>query len=483
MGSDFVTSKLSDIVERVCVGFVGACNKDYTTRELGVPMIRTTNLTGNNIRYEDLKFVTEEFHLKNLKSQLKRGHILVARHGDNGLPSIYESDENANCLNVVIIKPYVNDEYIDNYYLLYALRTPYVVNQVKSSVGGSVQGVVNTKAIANLDIPFPERVIRKQIVNQLKTLNDKIELNKQTNQTLVQMAQSLFKSWFVDFDPVFDNLLAKVDFDLAKLPSDFPDVLLKRMQKRLLFLSSEVGAVTKIKASQHNTSINCLSTADTAVSIHQNFPNEFEHNEQLGWIPKGWGSKTIDELCIINPESWTKESAPDFVNYVDLANAKHGTVGETIEYSFSEAPSRARRILHPHDTIIGVVRPANRSYAYVHEEGVTGSTGFAVVRSNNENYRAFVYFTLTNDDCIQKFTRIADGAAYPAIKLEDVAKVDCIFSNEIVLEKFEHIVGELMKKVAANELQIKPLTKLRDTLLPKLISGELITPELENCNG
>lgn len=144
MGNDFTVSKLSDIVERVCVGFVGSCNKDYTTKELGVPMIRTTNLTGNSVRYADLKFVTPEFHFKNRKSQLKRGDVLVARHGENGLPSIYESDEEANCLNVVIIKLRENEDYVDNYFILYTLRCPYVINQVKAAVGGSVQGVVNT---------------------------------------------------------------------------------------------------------------------------------------------------------------------------------------------------------------------------------------------------------------------------------------------------------------------------------------------------
>ncbi|MBA6408421.1 restriction endonuclease subunit S [Pseudoalteromonas sp. 5Ae-yellow] len=156
-----------------------------------------------------------------------------------------------------------------------------------------------------------------------------------------------------------------------------------------------------------------------------------------------------------------------------MANAKNGSVGEAIEYSFSEAPSRARRILRPHDTIIGVVRPANRSFAYVNEDNLTGSTGFAVVRANNQNCRAFAYFSLTNDDCIQEFTRIADGAAYPAIKPEDVAKTYCVYSNNKILDAFESIAGNIMSGVARNQTQTKTLTKLRDTLLPKLIAGEI----------
>ncbi|WP_413693829.1 hypothetical protein [Psychromonas sp. KJ10-2] len=157
-------------------------------------------------------------------------------------------------------------------------------------------------------------------------------------------------------------------------------------------------------------------------------------------------------------------------------------MGDVVKYVFLEAPSRARRVLQPHDTIIGVVRPANRSFAYINESGLTGSTGFAVVRAKNKNYRSFAYLSLTNDDCIQEFTRIADGAAYPAIKPEDVAKVICIFSDYIILEKFENIVGEWMNKIASNEHQLLPLTKLRDTLLPKLISGELQIPDVKEAS-
>jgi type I restriction enzyme S subunit len=119
------------------------------------------------------------------------------------------------------------------------------------------------------------------------------------------------------------------------------------------------------------------------------------------------------------------------------------------------------------------VRPANRSFAYVNECGLTGSTGFAVVRSNKESYRAFTYLALTNDDCIAEFARIADGAAYPAIKPDDVAKAICVYSNEDILEAFEKIAGQFLLKKAASEQQLKPLASLRDTLLPKLISGEI----------
>ena len=390
-------------------------------------------------------------------------------------------------------------------YLLYAYLSPVFQQEIKKrTIHGATVERISLRELPDFDIHIPEIKTQRKVINTLNAINNKISLNKKANQTLEQMAQALFKSWFVDFDPVFDNLLASVDFKLENLENRLPDELKQKAQRRLAALDSLKNAAeckASLSALAHElqaqlptkeatqSAVQILGkTAETPVKVNLNtnpnilaqhanthayFPSEFEHNEQLGWIPKGWESKTIDELCKINPESWTKKNAPEVVKYVDLANAKNGSVGETIEYSFSEAPSRARRILRPHDTIIGVVRPANRSFAYVNEDNLTGSTGFAVVRANNQNCRAFAYFSLTNDDCIQEFTRIADGAAYPAIKPEDVAKTYCVYSNNKILDAFESIAGNIMSGFARNQTQTKTLTKLRDTLLPKLIAGEI----------
>lgn len=463
MGSNWKRYPFEDCMDAI-IDYRGKTPKKTTS---GIPLI-TAKIIKNGAIQPVTEFIAEDDY----DSWMRRGIPMqgdVVLTTEAPLGEVAQLDERKIALAQRVITLRGKANFLDNTFLKYLLISNDVQHQLDGrGTGTTVKGIKQSE-LRKVELPIPEFNTQLSIAKILVDLDNKIYLNQQTNQTLEQMAQTLFKSWFVDFDPVFDNLLAKVDFDLTKLPNDFPDVLLNRAQKRLLALnaneSSDAGKINKADQQAEKQA--------QSANIHQHFPSEFEHNEQLGWIPKGWQEKTIDELCRINPQSWTKKTAPDFVNYVDLANAKNGTVGEAIEYSFSDAPSRARRVLQPHDTIIGVVRPANRSFAYVNEEGLTGSTGFAVVRANNQNCRAFAYFSLTNDDCIQEFTRIADGAAYPAIKPEDVAKANFIYSNEHILENFERIAGELMRKVAANEQQIKPLTKLRDTLLPKLISGEI----------
>ena len=149
-------------------------------------------------------------------------------------------------------------------------------------------------------------------------------------------------------------------------------------------------------------------------------------------------------------------------------------------YEFSEAPSRARRVLRQGDTIIGIVRPGNRSFAYIHNNGLTGSTGFAVMRPKNDSFRAFVYLHLTRDEIIDHFAHLADGAAYPAIRPEVIAKLKCVLPSEKLLESFEMLTHPWFGCIGTRESQTNSLAELRDTLLPKLVSGELRIREAEN---
>src|SRR5690606_6687984 len=144
---------LSDISKQICVGFVGSIYDDYCEKNIGIPLIRTTDLNLSGIDYSNLKYVSKEFHNKNKKSQLTKGDILVARHGSNGMPSIFNLETEANCLNVIIIKP---NQKIANSKLLYCfLTSKNSINQIENSVSGSVQDVLNTKSISDMKICFP----------------------------------------------------------------------------------------------------------------------------------------------------------------------------------------------------------------------------------------------------------------------------------------------------------------------------------------
>lgn len=149
--------------------------------------------------------------------------------------------------------------------------------------------------------------------------------------------------------------------------------------------------------------------------------------------------------------------------------------------SFEAAPSRARRVLRKGDSIVGTVRPGNKSYAFITSdfENLTGSTGFAVLRPKNLELAEFIYISATRESVIEHLTHIADGGAYPAIRPEAVAKVRVVIPSDKALEKFHQIVSPLFESIANNQSRMEVLTSMRDTLLPRLISGQIRLPEAQ----
>ena len=181
----------------------------------------------------------------------------------------------------------------------------------------------------------------------------------------------------------------------------------------------------------------------------------------------------------LNPESWSATNRPDSVAYVDLSNTKWGTIEKIETYQWDDAPSRARRVLRPGDTIVGTVRPGNGSIALIGKEGLTGSTGFAVLRSKTDFDAAFIWCAATSKANIERLAHLADGGAYPAVPASAVAATPVVRTDPATRRKFSKLTAPLVAKYLAIRDESCTLAELRDTLLPKLISGEIRIPEAE----
>ncbi len=316
---------------------------------------------------------------------------------------------------------------------------------------GSGQPLINQTIINTISVTIPKLSEKRVSIGHfLRHFDQKINLSLNINQSLEQMSQTLFKSWFVDFDPVIDNAL--------DAGNPIPEALQTRAKLR-----------QKVR--------NSADFKPLPAEIRSLFPSEFEETE-LGWVPKGWKEGTLPEIAFINSTSWTNKNQPDYINYVDLSNAKDGRIYSIEKLSFNDAPSRARRILKKDDLIFGLVRPANRSFAYVHVDGLTGSTGFAVIRAQKTIYKNFIYYFVTYDKNIEELARIADGGAYPAIKPDDICTLPLIIPSINIIEKFDELTSNFREMMNNSLIQNEYLTNLRGTLLPKLISGELSLEDL-----
>lgn len=243
-------------------------------------------------------------------------------------------------------------------FLLYAYLSPAFQEVIREkTIHGSTTDRLSIKEMPSFKIQIPD--VRKQngIIKILKSIDDKLELNQQVNKTLEQMAQALFKSWFVDFEPV------KAKIAVLEAGGSQDDATLAAMTA-ISGKDADVLAVFEREYLEQYAELK--ATAEL-------FPSAMQDSE-LGEIPEGWFVSNLSEVALLNVESWSKKNAPESVNYVDLANTKWGIVNSIETYQFSDAPSRARRILKPHDTIVGTVRPGNGSYSYINKTGLTGST-------------------------------------------------------------------------------------------------------------
>jgi type I restriction enzyme, S subunit len=404
-------------------------SKDYV--DAGVPVIRGQNM-GQKWVGGEFVFVSSDKAEQLSPNKARPGDLVFTQRGTLGQVAIVPAKPfEEYIVSQSQMKVTLNQKKADVGFMYYLFGSEEQLRHIRNS---SIQtGVPHTNLgiLRKTPVKIPPLKIQKEIASILGTLDDRIALLRETNTTLEAIAQALFKSWFVDFDPV--------------------------------------------RAKQEGREPEGMDAATAAL-----FPGSFEESE-LGLVPSRWRVGTLADLANLNPESWTTKTHPVTVKYIDLANAKSNEIDAIIEYIFDEAPSRARRVLRDGDSIIGTVRPGNRSFAYIYQapSNLTGSTGFAVLRPKNAQSSEFLFIAATQDSSIDHLAHVADGGAYPAVRPEVVASIQTILPTVDVMNAFNDVVAPLYLRVGENQLQAQTLATLRDTLLPRLISGQLRLPDAE----
>ncbi len=318
----------------------------------------------------------------------------------------------------------------DTRYLMYALR----VADVSGYLSGSTMPKLTQGNLNKIPLPEPPLKEQSSIARILGTLDDKIELNRKMNQTLETMARAIFKSWFVDFDPV----RAKAESRDPDLPPDLAEI----------------------------------------------FPDSFEDLE-LGEIPKGWEIKTIADLAEINSWTLSKSDKLERIEYIEISEVSKGDIGTIQVFQRGQEPSRARRRLRHGDTVLSTVRPERGSYFLCLQPSLNlvASTGFAVFTPTKAPW-SLLHAALTQRELFEHLGHLADGGAYPAIRPEVIAQKQLPWPNSPdVTEAFQRKCGPLYEKAEQNRRESRKLAALRDVLLPNLLSGEIRVKNAERWEG
>ena len=319
--------------------------------------------------------------------------------------------------------------------ICYALQ----VADVNSYISGSTRPKITQRDMKNIPVYCPPLKEQKAIAHILGSLDDKIELNRQMNETLEAMAQALFKSWFVDFDPVIDNALAA--------GNAIPDEFAERSEQR--------KAIEK----KYNSGIQKL------------FPDEFEFTEEMGWIPKGWEVRKLKSICrVLNGRAYKntefKEQGTPIVRIQNLSRS-----GKTV-YSDLDLPED--KIICTEDFL----------YAW------SATFGPHIWRGPKSIYHYHIWKMDVDENIVSRYflylamfrktesmKNAGTGSIFTHLTKKIMEGQDILIGDEKVNTAFSNQVTVIFKKITKLDEENNSLSKIRDTLLPKLMSGELRIPD------
>ena len=324
------------------------------------------------------------------------------------------------------------------WYLYAFLTSDIFTNYLVKIADGGAYPAFNSSEIENAIIPFPPEEELIKISNWYKTLFFKITLNTQTNQTLEQIAQAIFKHWFIDFAPVHAkaNALARGEtIEQAELAA-------------MACLSGKTAEKITALKTQDPTAYHQLQQTAAA------FPSEFVETE-MGEVPKGWGYKFLNEVCKIAygknlpTKQLLDQGYPVF--------GGNGIIGYFDRYLYEQP-----------QTLISCRGAASGKIMYSAPKSFITNNSL-IIESNELLDYFYIYEYLKNKD----ITPYISGSAQPQITISSIEKIKILLPQEFILNRYSSLVSSLYNKIYLNNKNNELLAKTRDQLLPKLLNGEV----------
>lgn len=393
-----------------CYNVTDGTHDSPKQKDVGKHLLTSKHIKENRIDFENAYRISEEDYKKIIsRSKVDQWDILISMIGAYcGFCYIESSNQTDYAIkNVGLFK--VGDE-VKCRWLYYYLTSPQGKEQLSILRSGSSQPYIPLGALRNLEIPVPNSQYMESIVLILKSLDDKIDLNRRINENLEQQAQTLFKSWFVDFEP----------FKNAK------------------FVDSE-----------------------------------------LGKIPEGWKVVHADEVYNINigktpprkERIWFSNSESSNVQWVSISDMGNcgAFIGNSKEYLTEDAINKFNIIIVPKDTILLSFKLTIGRVAIAQKE-LTTNEAIARFYLPYSQYREFTYLTLKNYD----YSKLGSTSSIAtAVNSKIIKGMKILLPTNEHIKNFSTIVKPIFDLMESYSNEIDSLSEFRDTLLPRLMSGEL----------
>ena len=427
--SEWKEVKLGDVAE-VLSGYAFK-TKDFV--EEGIPVVKIKNIVPPIVDIGDTQYVSEELYKEKIKYGLKYNDILISMTGShiNQLASAVgkigrvKLVDQKLLLNQRVGKLYVKDlAKCNQEYLYYFLTQDNIRYDLAASAGGSAnQANISPQNIRDIDILLPPLEEQKAIANMLSSLDEKIELNNQMNNILEEMAQALFKRWFVDFE--------------------FPN---------------EDGEPYKSSGGEMVDS-------------------------ELGMIPRGWEVTTIGMLGRIvtgkTPSTKDIQNFGEEFNFITPRDINGNTFIQQTERKLSAQGASKIKTYKVKPYSIGVsCIGSNLGEVYVTDEVAFTNQQINTLELKEIEKYPYMYILLKNMKA--DFKNIAGGSAIPIINKTSFSNITVLIPQGIIMDEFNKSVWYFLEQIKEKLKENSKLIQIRDTLLPKLMSGEIRVTDLQS---
>ncbi|WP_317134996.1 restriction endonuclease subunit S [Brytella acorum] len=415
---------ISDVADEVTVGHVGPMASEYVDK--GIPFLRSLNIEPFNIKCDGVKFITPSFHKRLQKSSLRPGDVVIVRTGKPGTCAVIPDWLlEANCSDVVIVRC---SERVRPRFLCYVVNS-VAGHHISSHIVGAVQQHFNVGSARTLEFLLPSIEGQDAILAILGALDDKIDLNRRTNETLEAMARALFRDWFVDFGPT-----------QAKMAGQTP------------YLAPEIWAL---------------------------FPDRLDDEGK----PEGWKTAAFSEFVSILTGGTPKTSIADYWNgdipwfsVVDTPADSDIYVFDTAKKITKDGLDNSAASILPEDTVIITARGTVGKLAMTHSPMTMNQSCYGL-RGTNGIGQYLVYQSIKNS--LSEIKNNTHGSVFDTITRQTFSSISANLPSQEIAQSYEKMAAPFFQKILENVSQTQHLAQLRDLLLPKLMSGAIRIQDAE----
>jgi len=410
-------------------------SSDYVSS--GIPFIMAKDLVNGRLNLDECKFISRN-QAEHLRIGFARpGDVLLTHKATMGRVAIVP-----NTYDYIMLTPQVtyyrigNKEKLDNAFLKYAFLSPNFQHQLNSNSDQSTRKFIGITAQRDLWLLLPPISEQRIIAGILSNLDNKIELNRKINETLEAIARTIYKSWFIDFNPVEANMEGHQSFGI----------------------DAEMAAL---------------------------FPDTFE-DSQLGRIPKGWSVKPLSE-CVIY---LSRGVAPKYLQLSPIRVLNQRAIRwwdideEALKFHDPGKSVRKEAYIRKGDVVINSTGDITigRAYWFYHEvSDLFADSHVSIIRTSlNVLLPEMIVFQVerpTYQDII--YSHVTGSTGQLELNRSNLAQLPFLCPPIELQRKFSAIIEPFFRMIWDNKEQTDALTSIRDALLPKLLSGEIRVKDAE----